>query len=148
MDADEVLRVEDAVLVLAGRVDDLGRVLLALVSDLLAEGVLDGRVVALDEVAVDVADCEGGFACKGGEEGLVSFGLAVILSDVHLLSAASCPARAQRSGKGDREESHRLSGCQQWQSSAAWRVWEALGLNWSVFRYDAMSRSTRVVGFP
>lgn len=62
VDADEVLRVEDAVLVLAGRVDDLGRVLLPLVSDLFAKGVLDGRVVALDKVPVDVADCEGGFA--------------------------------------------------------------------------------------
>jgi hypothetical protein len=62
VDADEVLRVEDAVLVLAGRVDNLGRKLLPLVADLLAEGVLDGRVVALDKVPVDVADGEGGFA--------------------------------------------------------------------------------------
>ena len=62
MDADEVLRVEDAVLVLARCVDDLGRVVLSLIPDLLAERVLDGRVVALDKVAVDITHCEGGFA--------------------------------------------------------------------------------------
>lgn len=65
VDADEVLRVEDAVLILAGRVDDLGRVVLPLVPDLLAEGVLDGRVVALDEVPVDVADGERRLAWPG-----------------------------------------------------------------------------------
>jgi hypothetical protein len=41
---------------LAGGVDNLGREVLALVADLLAEGVLDGRVVALYKVAVDIAD--------------------------------------------------------------------------------------------
>jgi hypothetical protein len=73
VDADEVLRVEDAVLVLAGRVDNLGRKLLPLVADLLAEGVLDGRVVALDKVPVDVADGEGGFAWVRETEALVGF---------------------------------------------------------------------------
>ena len=63
VDADKVLRVEDAVLVLAGRVDDFRRIVLPLVPDLFAEGVLDGRVVALDKVPVDVAHGEGGFAC-------------------------------------------------------------------------------------
>jgi len=141
VDADEVLRVEDAVLVLPGRVDDLGRVLLALVADLLAEGVLNGRVVALDEVAVDVADREGGFACAG-RGGVVSFGRSreVILSGFCLLSAATSFAlsRALRGVGWDRSEregeSHRPSGCQQWQSCAAWRAWEALELNWSLFR--------------
>jgi hypothetical protein len=63
VNADKVLRVQDAVLVLPGRVDNLGRKLLALVADLLAKGVLDGRVVALDKVPVDIADCQRGLAC-------------------------------------------------------------------------------------
>jgi hypothetical protein len=67
VDADEVLRVEDAVLILPGRVDDLGRVVLPLIPDLLAEGVLNGRVVALDEMPVDVADRERRFAWTRGE---------------------------------------------------------------------------------
>lgn len=63
MDADKVLRVQDAILVLAGGVDDLGGIFLALVADLLAECVLDGRVVALDKVSLDVTDRQRGFAC-------------------------------------------------------------------------------------
>lgn len=38
---------------LTGGVDDLGGIVLALEFDDLAEGVLDGGVVALDEVAID-----------------------------------------------------------------------------------------------
>ena len=38
---------------LAGRVDDLGRIILALESDNLAKGVLYGGVIAFDEVPVD-----------------------------------------------------------------------------------------------
>lgn len=49
---------------LAGRVHDLGGVILALEADYLGEGVLDGRVVALDKVAVDKLDCQGGLACR------------------------------------------------------------------------------------
>ena len=63
MDADEVLRVEDAVLVLASRVYYLGREVLALVLDVLAERVLDGGVVALDEDAIDEAHRERRLAC-------------------------------------------------------------------------------------
>ena len=55
VDADEVLRVEDAVLILPCRVNDLEGVVLVLDLDLLAEGVLNGGVVALHEVVVDVA---------------------------------------------------------------------------------------------
>ena len=62
VDADKVLGVEDAVLVLSRGVDHLnGEVMVAVANDL-AEGVFDGRVVRVDEVAVDVLDCEGGFA--------------------------------------------------------------------------------------
>lgn len=49
---------------LAGRVDDLGGIIHALVADDLAERVLDRGVVALDEVAVYELDRERGFACK------------------------------------------------------------------------------------
>jgi len=53
MDANEVLRIQNAVLILASGVDDLGGKLLVLVPNDLAERVLDGRVVAVDKVAVD-----------------------------------------------------------------------------------------------
>lgn len=69
MDPDEVLGVQDAVLVLGGKsvllylrgntpylssgVDDLGRIVLATMLDNPAECVLNGRVVALDEVMFD-----------------------------------------------------------------------------------------------
>jgi hypothetical protein len=39
---------------LAGRVDDLGRERLSLVNDLVTKGVLDGRIVALDEVTLAI----------------------------------------------------------------------------------------------
>ena len=62
VDADKVLAIQNTVFILAGRVDNLGRVVLPLVADLLAKRVLDGRVVALDKVPVDVAHREGRFA--------------------------------------------------------------------------------------
>lgn len=62
VDADKVLGVEDAVLVLSRGVDHLNGEVVVAVADDLAEGVFDGRVVRVDEVAVDVLDCEGGFA--------------------------------------------------------------------------------------
>ena len=62
VDADKVLGVEDAVLVLSRGVDHLNGEVVVAVADDLAEGVFDGWVVRVDEVAVDVLDCEGGFA--------------------------------------------------------------------------------------
>lgn len=59
-----MFRVEDAVFILTGRVDDLRRKVLALVLEGTAEGVFDGGVVGFDERAFDEADCEGGFACE------------------------------------------------------------------------------------
>lgn len=53
MDTDEVLRVENTVLVLARCVDDFGRVILSLVLDHFAKGILDRGIVAVDEVAVN-----------------------------------------------------------------------------------------------
>jgi hypothetical protein len=65
VDSDKVLRVEDAVLVLAGGVDHLDGEVVVAVADHFAEGVFDGRVVRVDKVAVNVLDCEGGFAWRG-----------------------------------------------------------------------------------
>jgi len=49
---------------LSSCVDNLGREILTLVPDLFAEGIFDGGVVALDKMAVDVSNSEGGFACE------------------------------------------------------------------------------------
>ena len=70
--ADHLLRIKDAVFILAGCVDDFSRILLALVLDLLGECALDGRVVALDKVTVDVADRERRFACWFAVELVIS----------------------------------------------------------------------------
>jgi hypothetical protein len=53
MNADEMLRVQDAVFVLSSSIDDFCCELLALVFDRLAECVLNGRVVAVDKMAID-----------------------------------------------------------------------------------------------
>lgn len=58
MDADEVLAVEYRVLVLAGRVDDLGEVVLVLVANRLGEGVFDGGVVTIYKVPIDELNCQ------------------------------------------------------------------------------------------
>jgi hypothetical protein len=58
-----MLRVQDAVLVLACRVDNLGRKVLALVLDHLAKRVLDRGVVAVDEVAVHEPHRQRRLAC-------------------------------------------------------------------------------------
>jgi hypothetical protein len=47
---------------LAGGIDNLSSIVLTLDSDGLGEGVFDGGIVALDEVAVDEAHGEGGLA--------------------------------------------------------------------------------------
>lgn len=48
---------------LTGRVNNLGGEIAALKPDHLAESVLYGRIIALDEVAVDELDGERTFAC-------------------------------------------------------------------------------------
>lgn len=48
---------------LSGGIDDLGEECLVFVYNLMAKGVLDGRVVAFDKVAFAVLHGEGGFAC-------------------------------------------------------------------------------------
>lgn len=62
MYSNEVLAVQDGVLVLSRGVDDLDAEVLVAVADYFAEGVFDGGVVGVYEVAVDELDCEGGFA--------------------------------------------------------------------------------------
>lgn len=52
---------------LSSCIDDLSRVILSFVPYLLAESVLDRGVVALDEVAIDIANREGRFACLWSE---------------------------------------------------------------------------------
>lgn len=91
MDTDEVLRVEDAVLVLARRVDDLGHVVLALVLDGAVEGVLDRRVVVLDKGALDEADGQRRFACHQLAIVSLVFCLSILLYQVCcLLSVVYC----------------------------------------------------------
>ena len=63
MYANEVLAVQYAILVLSRCIDDLHCEVMVPIPDDFAEGVLDGRVVGVYEVAVDVLDCEGAFAC-------------------------------------------------------------------------------------
>ena len=62
VDADEVFAVEDGVLVLPGRVDDLHAEVLVTVAHDFGEGVFDGWVVRLHEVAVHVLHGQGRFA--------------------------------------------------------------------------------------
>lgn len=49
---------------LSRSIDDLGQEGLPFVDNLMAEGVFNGRVVALDKMAFAVLDGEGRFACK------------------------------------------------------------------------------------
>ncbi len=62
MYADEVLAIEDRIFVLACRINDFYSKILVLVTDDFAKGVLDGRVVGIDEVAIDELDCQRAFA--------------------------------------------------------------------------------------
>jgi hypothetical protein len=62
MDADEVLAVENAVLVLTGRIDHLYRIVLVAEAEDLAECVLNGGVVGVHKVSVDELHGEGALA--------------------------------------------------------------------------------------
>ena len=53
MNTDKVLGVENTVLVLARCVDDFSRVILSLVLNHFAKGILDRGIVAVDEVTVN-----------------------------------------------------------------------------------------------
>ena len=62
MDADEVLRVQNAVLILARGIDNLEGVVLVSNLDLFTKGILDGGIVALDKMVIDISNGERGFA--------------------------------------------------------------------------------------
>lgn len=100
MDPDEVLAVEYRVFILTRGVDDLDGEVLVAVADDFAEGVFDGGVVGVDEVAVDVLHGEGGFAW---EESVSEVRCGVVLRAWD----AACVAA------GD--------------VSRGWEIWEALG---------------------
>lgn len=117
VDPDEVLRVQDAVLVLPGRVDNLRQVVLPLVPDRLGEGVLDGRVVALDEATVDELDRERRLACAQPNE--------VSLPSIEgppptQNEAQSREMQSGRGGSAALAKTYRQPGCRQWPSCAAW----------------------------
>ena len=61
--ADKVLAVEYRILILTSSVDHLRRKLLVFIADDLGECVLNGRVVCVDKVAVNVLNGEGALAC-------------------------------------------------------------------------------------
>lgn len=105
---------------LAGGVDDLGGIFLGLVANDLAEGVLDGGVVALDKVAVDKLHRQAGFA----------WGAAV--SRAAWACAGAC--------------TYRRLCCRQWQSCAAWgRPWCVLAGGGGCRGLEGAARRARVV---
>ena len=56
MDTNEMFRIQDTVFILASSVNDFRREILALVSNRLAESVLDRGIITVYEVAVDELD--------------------------------------------------------------------------------------------
>lgn len=67
VNADKVLVVENRVFILARGVDDFhGKVLVAVADDL-AERVLDGGVVRVDKMAIDVLHRQRALACRRGD---------------------------------------------------------------------------------
>ena len=57
MDANKVLAIKNRVLVLPSRVDNLDSKVLILISNNSAKGILDRRVVGVNEVTVHILDC-------------------------------------------------------------------------------------------
>lgn len=102
VDADEVLGVQDGVFILAGRIDNLQRVVLVLNLHFLAKRVLDGGVIALDEVVIDVAHGQRRLAYRVEKKE----------------SVAAQPERPKHLLR----ETNRLNDCQQWQAFGAWAV--------------------------
>lgn len=90
---------------LAGGINDLGRKLLVLVPYDLAKRILDGWIIALDEVTVDELNRQAGFACTSW-------------------SVGGAPAFTRERRRRLRLElagsTHRQLYCRQWQSSVAW----------------------------
>lgn len=63
MNSNKMLAIQDRVFILTGCIDDFHGVVLIPVPNDLAECVLNGRVVGVDEVAFHVLDCERALAC-------------------------------------------------------------------------------------
>ena len=76
-----MLAVEDGVFILARRIDNLGREVGVLVSDHFTKGVLDGRVVGVYEVAVDILDGQGALAWVGLADSAVHLSFRATLTD-------------------------------------------------------------------
>jgi hypothetical protein len=68
-DRDAMRGVKKSSKYLTSRVYNLGCKVLVLVADHLAEGVLNGRVVAVDKVAIDKLHCQTRLACIVGQSG-------------------------------------------------------------------------------
>lgn len=68
VDANGVFGIENRVFILAGCVDDVAVVFLALVGDGFLEDVFNGGVVRVDKGVFDVSNDQGGFACESGIE--------------------------------------------------------------------------------
>jgi hypothetical protein len=64
---------------LASRIDNLSRIVLVLILDHLAEGILDSRVVAVDEVPVDELHRQTRLACAHARQYAVCWYLHVKL---------------------------------------------------------------------
>lgn len=84
-----MLAVEDGVLVLPGRVDDFGEVVLVLVTDCLGESVFDRGVVAIYEVSVDELHRQRRFACEASLAGDLRVGMFENLPTARLPTMAS-----------------------------------------------------------
>nr|POF07767.1 hypothetical protein CFP56_75713 [Quercus suber] len=96
VNADEVLAVQDSVLILTRGIDHLDGKVLILVPDHFAKSVLDGGVVRVDEVAVDILHSERAFAC----------GIVVVSEGRRSRRCTPCSA-------------YRLIYCRRWPSCAA-----------------------------
>lgn len=68
MNANEMLRVKDTVLILACCINDFCREVLSLVSNRLAKGIFDGRVIAVDKVPIYELHGKGRFADRSAAD--------------------------------------------------------------------------------
>lgn len=103
---------------LASCVDDFSCKVLVLVADHLAEGVLDGRVVALDEMAVDELN----------RQARLAYNMGCVYVRISVWFVFLCPVpdscttrvRARSVWLGARRRTYRRLCCPQWQSCVAW----------------------------
>jgi hypothetical protein len=105
---------------LSSGIYDLGGIVLTLDPDHLAEGVLDGGVVALDKVAIDELYGKRGFACAPKKK--------IVAMSAFVIFAPPRPGRTFRNGDGAGKTelvvfvcvfTDRLIGCRQWRLFSA-----------------------------